>query len=507
MLLGLLTCYQRAFTSPENDTRKGHVSNQSAPNFDQYFELNELKAQSQEKDTVIKKLKERIKSLIGNMNEDKVKKYIKEIETINIEFDHKVSKLIAENEHLKQTYKQLYDSIKPTRIRSKDQCDALVSQVNQNSVEISNLNVSLQEKDMVITTLKDELRKLKGKDLDDLVDIHKLLKCTLETIKAIESDTPKPVVTLVYSRKHKKSKTNVPVSKSKIIKSISANKKEPSKSWGSIVSDVLSSSLDECTVKFENDHVEKILGYGDYQIGNVTISRVYFVEGLGHKLFSVGQFCDSDLEVAFRQHTCFIRNLKGVDLLTGSQGNNLYTLSLGDMMARNHTLIEAARTILIYAKAPLFLWAEAVATTCYTQNRSVIRLRHGKTPYELLHDKLPDLSFFHVFGALCYPTNDNYEELAIPGQTTTEFKNHLSDNEESLGEDASKQGRIDDADTEDSNSDARGNGGDATGSGGVGAAACSVMRASMDADIGGSKFDSLPFPTETCLSKGDLSLR
>ncbi|GJY14690.1 retrovirus-related pol polyprotein from transposon TNT 1-94 [Tanacetum coccineum] len=79
----------------------------------------------------------------------------------------------------------------------------------------------------------------------------------------------------------------------------------------------------------------------------------------------------------------------------------------GVVERRNRTLIEAARTMLIYAKAPLFLWAEAVATACYTQNRSVIRLRHGKTPYELLHDKLPDLSFFHVFGALCYPTNDS----------------------------------------------------------------------------------------------------
>nr|GFD11489.1 integrase, catalytic region, zinc finger, CCHC-type, peptidase aspartic, catalytic [Tanacetum cinerariifolium] len=86
-------------------------------------------------------------------------------------------------------------------------------------------------------------------------------------------------------------------------------------------------------VKFRNDHVAKIMGYGDYQIGNVTISRVYYVEGLGHNLFSVGQFCDSDLEVAFCQHTCFIRNLEGVDLLTGSRGNNLYTLSLQDMMA------------------------------------------------------------------------------------------------------------------------------------------------------------------------------
>ncbi|GJW08032.1 retrovirus-related pol polyprotein from transposon TNT 1-94 [Tanacetum coccineum] len=158
-----------------------------ALNFDQYFELNELKAQSQEKDTVIRKLKERIKSLSGNINEDKVKKDIKEIETINIKLDHKVSKLIAENESLKQTYKQLYDSIKPTRIRSKEQCDALINQVNQKSVEISDLNVSLQEKDLVITALKDELRKLKGKDLaDNVVTKHiiapEMLKVDMEPI-------------------------------------------------------------------------------------------------------------------------------------------------------------------------------------------------------------------------------------------------------------------------------------------------------------------------------------
>ncbi|GJR66817.1 hypothetical protein Tco_0012882 [Tanacetum coccineum] len=96
--------------------RDNSVSNQSALSFDQLCKLNELKAQSQEKDTVIKKLKEKIKSLSGNMNEDKVKNDIEDIETINIELDHRVSKLIAENEHLKQTYKQLYDSIKPARI-------------------------------------------------------------------------------------------------------------------------------------------------------------------------------------------------------------------------------------------------------------------------------------------------------------------------------------------------------------------------------------------------------
>ncbi|GJV81951.1 retrovirus-related pol polyprotein from transposon TNT 1-94 [Tanacetum coccineum] len=411
------------------------------------------------------------------MNEDKIKKDLEEIETINIELYHRVSKLIVENEQLKQTYKQLYDSIKPARIRSKEQRDDLINQVNLKSAEISDLNASLQEKVLVITSLKDDLRKLKGKALvDNDVTKHpsdpEMLKIDMELITpkllnkrtthsayikhtqeeaavlrdlvdhvkanypldhtldsacsasgsqpsgntkkdkiqqtprstqknkveahprkvksslknkdcvvepkgtahvqnsklnansklkfvkptgrtftivgnacpltrittttevplrkptALDNETPKPVVTLVYSRKPRKSKTNVPVSKSKYLDSgCSKHMTEDRSQLTNFVNKFLG------TVKFGNDHVAKILGYGDYQIGNVTISRVYYVEGLGHNLFSVGQFCDSNLEVAFRQHTCFIRNLEGVDLLTGSQGNNLYTLSLGDMMA------------------------------------------------------------------------------------------------------------------------------------------------------------------------------
>ncbi|GJR33572.1 retrovirus-related pol polyprotein from transposon TNT 1-94 [Tanacetum coccineum] len=313
------------------------------------------------------------------------------------------------------------------------------------------------------------------------------------------------------------------------------------------------------TVRFGNDQIVRIMRYGDYQLGNVVISRVYYVEGLGHNLFSVGQFCDADLEVAFRKNTCFIRNLEGVDLLLGSRDTNLYTISLDDMLKlspicllskasktnrwlwhpcalgkskksshqpkaedtnqenlyvlhmdlygpmrvasingkiyilvivddysrftwvgflktkyeapaaiikcikniqvrlkaivrnvrtnngtefvnqtlrewyenvgishqtsvartpqqngvverQNRTLVEAARTMLIFSKALLFLWAEAINTTCYTQNRSLIRLRYNKTSYELMQDNKPDLSFFHVFGSLCYPTND-HEDL------------------------------------------------------------------------------------------------
>ncbi|GJW04345.1 retrovirus-related pol polyprotein from transposon TNT 1-94 [Tanacetum coccineum] len=495
-----------------------------------------ISLESQEKDTVIKKLKERIKSLSGKQNEDKIKQDLEELETINIELDHRVTKLIAENEHLKQTYKQLYDSIKPARIRSKEQCDDLINQVNLKSVEISDLNASLQEKVLVITALKNDLRKLKGKALVDndvtkhpsdpemlKIDVEpitpKLLNkqtthsayikhtqeeatilrdlvehvkskypldqslesacryaklvqelltnisktcpsinnadgklvvvtpknkdksvrftkpvpssrntitkttstsnlvsnkpmlssigvkpstsasgsqplgntkirfgkhqhsklnvnselkcvkcngcmlsdnqdlCVLDFINNVNArkksksinksskrkvwkptrknnETSKPVVTLVYSRKPRKSKTNVPVGKSKVVQMVlwyfDSGCSKHMTGDRSQLTNFVNKFLG--TVKFENDHVAKILGYGDYQSGNVTISRVYYVEGLGHNLFSIGQFCDSNLEVAFRQHTCFIRYLEGFDLLTGSRGNNLYTLSLGDMM-------------------------------------------------------------------------------------------------------------------------------------------------------------------------------
>ncbi|GKA33382.1 retrovirus-related pol polyprotein from transposon TNT 1-94 [Tanacetum coccineum] len=694
--------------------RDNSISNQSAPSFDQLFTLNELKAQSQEKDTIIRKLKERIKSLSGKQNEDKIKKDLEDIETIYIELDHRVTKLIAENEHLKQTYKQLYDSIKPAR------------------------NASLQKSFLVITALKDDLRKLKGKALVDndvtkhpsdpemlMIDVEpitlKLLNkqtahstyikhtqkeaivlrdlvehvkskypldqslesacryaklvqelltnisqtcpnvnntdgkivavtpknkdkrvrfiepvtssrntitkttstsnqllinlclhcladnhdlCVLDFIinvnartksksvkknskrkvekptrkvftnigyiwrptgltftivgnacpltritttaevplrkpTALDNETSKPIVTLVYSRKPRKSITNVPVSKSKVVQIVlwylDSGCSKHMTGDRSQLTNFVNKFLG--TVKFRNDHVAKILGYGDYQIGNVTISRVYYVEGLGHNLFSVGKFCDSNLEVAFRQHTCFIGNLEGVDLLTGSRGNNLYTLSLRDMMAsfpicllskasktkswlwyrrlshlnfgainhlvrhslvrglpklkfekdhlcsacamgktrrnptnlnlktptkrnfifctssslsmitldshglmtvqrirtnngtefvnqtlreyyekigishetsvarspqqngvverRNRTLIKAARTMLIYAKASLFLWAEAVATACYTQNRSIIQFGRIIETIHVYFDELTVMASEH----------------------------------------------------------------------------------------------------------------
>ncbi|GJV70789.1 retrovirus-related pol polyprotein from transposon TNT 1-94, partial [Tanacetum coccineum] len=166
------------------------------------------------------------------------------------------------------------------------------------------------------------------------------------------------------------------------------------------------------TIKFGNDHVAKILGYGDYQIENVMISRVYYIEGLGHNLFSVGKFCDSNLEVAFRQHTCFIRNLEvPVQQIRTDNGTKFVNQTLreyyekvdishetsiarspqqnGVVERRNRTLIKAARTMLIYAKAPLFLWAEAVATAYFDELTAMASEHSSLEP--ALHEITPTI--------------------------------------------------------------------------------------------------------------------
>nr|GFA83225.1 retrovirus-related Pol polyprotein from transposon TNT 1-94 [Tanacetum cinerariifolium] len=82
---------------------------------------------------------------------------------------------------------------------------------------------------------------------------------------------------------------------------------------------------------------------------------------------------------------------------------------------RNRTLVEAARTMLIFSRAPLFLWAEVIATACFTQNRSIIHRRFNKTPYELINGRKSNITFLHVFGALCYPKNDR-EDIGKLGE-------------------------------------------------------------------------------------------
>ncbi|GJW28092.1 retrovirus-related pol polyprotein from transposon TNT 1-94 [Tanacetum coccineum] len=590
----------------------------------------EKHSQSQEKDTVIRKLKERIKSLSGNVNVENVKKDIDEIETINIELEHSVAKMISENknlrnecEHLKSIFKDQFDSIKKTRVKSKEHSDSLIAQINAKSVENSDLNAQLQEKVFAITALKDELRKLKGKSVvdfsvskpnaitiapgmykldpvilapkdknnrethiyylkhtmkqaailrdiiqellgyvrDTCPDIHKLSgklvpvmpinkRKTVRFAKPITSsstnqetqDSNKPLLhstgvkcstsasgskplgntknnrisqpssshkintvedqpRSLKSRKNKKNRvnktecndhvmqsmldansvsesiSNAPVknsvkdAKSECLcaicdkcmidanhdecfdfvvskmnvcpKSKSAKKNKKLNVWkptGKIFTEVgvkwkptgrtftlvdnlcpltriiltnvvphkkttphsivlwyLDSGCSKHmtgnrsqltnfvykfldTVKFGNDQITKIMGYGDYQIGNVTISRVCYVEGLGHNLFFVGQFCNSDLEVAFRKHTYFVRNLEGVDLLSGSRETNLYTFSIGDMMA----------------SSPICLLSKASKTKSWLWHRRLSHLNFGAINHLARHGLvrgLPKLKF------------------------------------------------------------------------------------------------------------------
>nr|GEU47247.1 hypothetical protein [Tanacetum cinerariifolium] len=93
------------------------------------------------------------------------------------------------------------------------------------------------------------------------------------------------------------------------------------------------------TVRLGNNDFAMIAGYGDVVIGSMIIKKVYNVEGLGHKSFSVGQFCDKGLEVAFRKSTCFVRNKDGVDLLTGDRSSNLYTIALNEVASNSSTCL------------------------------------------------------------------------------------------------------------------------------------------------------------------------
>ncbi|GKC93002.1 hypothetical protein Tco_1158444 [Tanacetum coccineum] len=152
------------------------------------------------------------------------------------------------------------------------------------------------------------------------------------------------------------------------------------------------------------------MGYGDYQLGNVTISRVYYVEGLGHNLFSVGQFCDADLEVAFQKNTCFICNLEDVDLLSGSRDTNLYTISLDDMLETSRICILSKAS-----KTKSWFWHRRLSLLNFAcalgkSKKFSHQPKAEDTNQEklcLLHMDLCGLMRVASINGKSYPTNDN----------------------------------------------------------------------------------------------------
>ncbi|KAJ9555991.1 hypothetical protein OSB04_010605 [Centaurea solstitialis] len=355
------------------------------------------------------------------------------------------------------------------------------------------------------------------------------------------------------------------------------------------------------SVQFGNEQYAPIVGYGDVIQDKITIKKVSLVEGLGHNLFSIGQFCDKDLEVGFKKRRCVVKTESGKELLVGTRRRNLYKIDLRDVKAkntlcllskasnqqsilwhrrlshlnfkglnklvignlaigipdlrfqqdhlcsacqlgkmkrvshksklehgtekplqlihmdlcgpmrvqsingkkyvlvmvddysrytwvkflrskdeapeiiisvlkevqvnlqsqvqkirsdhgtefknkvlggylesvgikhtfaavrtpqqngvverRNRTLVEAARTMLAYSKLPMFLWAEAVDTACYTQNRSIVNNRFGKTPYELINNQVPNIGHFRVFGCRCFVLNDREDRHKLQAKS------------------------------------------------------------------------------------------
>nr|GEU90119.1 hypothetical protein [Tanacetum cinerariifolium] len=250
-------------------------------------------------------------------------------------------------------------------------CD---SYVLSKSVENLDLNAQLQEKVFAIASLKNELRKLKRKNVVDTA-ISKpsatiapgMFKLDIEPIshRLKNNKDAHEFVQIVLWYLDSECSKHMTGNHSQLI---------------NFVSKFLS------TVKFRNDHIAKIMGYGDYQKGNVTISQ------------------DEALEFVIKFLKMIQVHLNATFITSGLNGI---------VERRNYTLVEATYTMLIFSKALLFLWAEAVVTTWYTQNRSLIKKRHNKTPYELLYDRKPDLSYLYVSSALCYPTNDG-EDLVIP---------------------------------------------------------------------------------------------
>nr|GEW86892.1 hypothetical protein [Tanacetum cinerariifolium] len=432
---------------------------------------------------------------------------------------------MAENDKIKQHYKELYDSIKITHAKHIEQVTALSTE---------NVNTTAQILDKVNSVSKDHVKPkvlARGKyviDVEPIVprlrnnreahlDYLRHLTESVETIHDIVEE-PKVVRPVDRSIVSACRRTDRPlVFGLRLLKTYDG---------GSLMTHKFCEKVFE-TVRFENDHFGSIMGYGDYVIGDSVISRVYYVEGLGHNLFFVEQFCDSDLEVAFRKHSCYVRDTDDVKLIKDLAGKikkhthkpktentNLEVLNTihmdlcgpmrvetingkkyilvivddyswftwvkflrskdetlevvikflqqiqvglnktiryirtdngtdfinhtftdyyerigifhqktvpktsqqnGVVERRNRTLVEATRIMLIFSKALMFLWVEAVATTCYTQNRSLIHTRHNKTPYERVHNKKSDLTFFRVFGALCYPTNDIQAPVNLAG--------------------------------------------------------------------------------------------
>ncbi|GJU66352.1 retrovirus-related pol polyprotein from transposon TNT 1-94 [Tanacetum coccineum] len=336
---------------------KKPVTSSDAPSFDSLFVIGKLNEQIQSRDNTIRELKEKI-SRLTKKNSDAYPIFdLKALFSLNKDLTTKLNALHdlneryrAENAKVKQHYKELYDSIKITRAKTTDHNKSLLS-------KIKNLKAQLKDNSKCVTIPDSK---------------HKVLE-NVETLCEIVEDAKveRPLDTSLASAcrytKHSQELLEYVIGTSKVPSTASRTKARSNSKKDIFVINLL---------KQLQVGLNKTVRFVRTDNGTEFVNKVLidYYENVG------------------------ITHEKTVPR-TPQQN--------GVVERRNRTLVEAARTMLIFSKAPLFLWAEAVATACYTQNRSLIHTLHDKTPYELVHDKKPDLSFLRIFGALCYPTNDS----------------------------------------------------------------------------------------------------
>nr|GEX73295.1 hypothetical protein [Tanacetum cinerariifolium] len=323
---------------------KEKASNVFRKEREQYVEIQDLKAQLQDKNIAISDLKTahtrapQLPQTVRNTNP-------RVSTSIGVNHNTNVSK-----PQLKSN--QLRDKVLPNNSQVK---------VKKTQVEVHPRIPSVSNKMKSITACKDRLnsRTLNANAVcstcNNFLVNSNHFACVTKMLNDVNARTKKPNVLLISTRKPKsQANKSVATSHKKKVASKPTNQKPQSyfgmlyENTSKIVQLILFIVDSGCikhmtgnlkllcnfvekflgTVCFGNDQFAPILGYGDLVQGNVTINRVYYVEGLNHNLFSVGQFCDASLEVAFRKSTCFVRDLQGNDLLTGNHGSDLYTISL-----------------------------------------------------------------------------------------------------------------------------------------------------------------------------------
>ncbi|GJT04675.1 integrase, catalytic region, zinc finger, CCHC-type containing protein, partial [Tanacetum coccineum] len=342
--------------------------NQNALEILEFFKNNDLKAHLQDKDSTICKLKDIIKSLREKSKEENVNYDYCELETKNVDMENK-------NENLKAQIQDKVFVITEAHINylkyTQEQADILQGIVEQAKAAqpldkeldfalpkrlLSHPKTMSRKLGLKCSTSKYESKPTGNKKNDKILQTPS--RNIMNKVKAQPRKVNKKnrvVEPICHANvKHLKLNTNPDLNCATCKKSLFDDVHDKClldfvKNVVQIVLWYLDSGCSKHmtgnrsqlmnfvskflgTVRFGNDQIARIMGYGDYQLGNVVILRVYYVEGLGHNLFSVGQFCDADLEVAFWKNTCFIRNLEGVDLLSGSRDTNLYTISLDDML-------------------------------------------------------------------------------------------------------------------------------------------------------------------------------